>query len=270
MPPLPVKTPSLKKRARSLRGFWLRRLIALRYRLEICGLEDIPADRPVLFLPNHPALLDPFLVYACLDGIRPRFVADENQFGSPLLRWVQRVTRVITIPDYNVDGPAARAGVLKGLAEASEALRAGDSILLYPAGGVQRATDEKIRNTSSVSRILQAAPNARVVGVRISGMWGSSFSRAAHNGEKPDFMLMLGQGLKVILRNLIFFTPRRRLRISFVDAVDMPRPDSGENTTSAAGRRAVTDWLNDFYAPARHQPVFAPYYFWRKREQDAA
>lgn len=264
MPKTRMKTPSLERRARSPRGFWLRRLVALRYRLEISGLENIPADRPALFLPNHPSLLDPFIVYACLDGLRPRFIADENQFTSPLLRWVERVTRVITIPDYNVDGPSARAGVLAGLDEAALALRRGESIILFPAGGTQRSTDDEIRNTSSVSRILRAAPEARAVGVRICGMWGSSFSRAPHGGEKPDFMLMLKAGAKAILANLIFFTPRRRLRISFVDAADMPRPD-GDAAPSAVARRAVTGWLNNFYAPTRHAPVFVPRYFWQSR-----
>lgn len=258
-----TKSPSLKQRARSTRGFFLRLLISLRYRLETRGLEDIPADRPMLFLPNHPAMLDPFLVYSCLDGLRPRFLADENQFTSPLLRWVRDLTRVITIPDYNISGPAARAGVLKGLEAAAGALRAGDSLLLYPAGGMQRATDELIRNTSSVSRILQAAPEARVIGVRIEDMWGSSFSRAGHSGAKPDFMRMLKRGAGIIFSNLIFFTPRRRVRISFVEAKSLPRPRPGVSV-SAVNRRETTAWLNDFYAPARHEPRFVPYYFWRR------
>lgn len=260
---IPDKAPSLKQRARSLRGFGLRLLVSLRYRLEICGLEKIPTDRAMLFLPNHPALLDPFLVYSCLDGLRPRFVADENQFGSALLRWVQRITRVITIPDYNVSGPAARAGVLKGLDEAAAALRAGDSVLLYPAGAMQRETKELVRNTSSVSRILQAAPEVRVIGVRIEGMWGSSFSRAFLDGEKPDFMSTFERGLKIILRNFIFFTPRRHVRISFIEALDFPRPQPGEGI-NAAGRKATTAWLNEFYSPALHEPRFTPYYFWQK------
>jgi 1-acyl-sn-glycerol-3-phosphate acyltransferase len=256
--------PNLKRRVRSLRGFFLRLLISLRYRLEVRGLGAIPADTAMLFLPNHPALLDPFLVYSCLDGLRPRFLADENQFGSALLRWVKAVARVITIPDYNVSGPAARAGVLQGLDEAAGALRAGDSLLLYPAGSMQRETRELVRNTSSVSRILQAAPEARVIGVRIEGMWGSSFSRAFQGGKKPDFMLALKRGIKIILRNGIFFTPRRHVRISFTEAKDFPRPASGAGV-NAAGRKTVTAWLNDFYASALHEPKFVPYYFWQKR-----
>lgn len=257
---------SLKKRSRSLRGFFLRLIVSLRYRLEICGLDKIPTDRAMLFLPNHPALLDPFLVYSCLDGLRPRFVADENQFTSPLLRWVQRVARVITIPDYNLDGPAARVGVLKGLDEAAAALRAGDSVLLYPAGVMQRETKELVRNTSSVSRILQAAPDTRIIGVRIEGLWGSSFSRAFLDGEKPDFMATFERGIKIILRNLIFFTPRRPVRISFIEALDFPRPEAGESI-NAADRKAVTAWLNNFYAPALHEPLFTPYYFWQKNSE---
>lgn len=255
-------SPNLKERVKSPRGFFLRLLIALRYRLEVRGMENIPADKPMLFLPNHPAMLDPFLVYACLDGLRPRFLADENQFDSALLRWIKNLVRVITIPDYNVDGPSARAGVLRGLEEAARALRSGDSVLLYPAGAMQRESGERIRNTSSVSRILQGAPGVRVIGVRIEGMWGSSFSRAYHNGDKPDFMRMLKRGAGVILANLIFFTPRRHVRISFIEAAGLPRPDPNA-PVSAVARRETTGWLNDFYAAARHEPEFVPYYFWR-------
>lgn len=258
---------NLRQRARSLRGFLLRLVISLRYRLEIVGQKDIPVDRPLLLLPNHPSLLDPLLVYACLDGLRPRFIADENQFTSALLRWVKGLTRTITIPDYNLDGPSARAGVLKGLEEAAAALNSGDSILLYPAGGMQRETRGEIRNTSSVSRILQTAPDTRVIGVRIEGMWGSSFSKAANTGEKPDFTATLGRGVKVILTNLIFFTPRRPVRISFIEATDMPRPKQDGSTSNAAARKAVTGWLNDFYAPAQHEPLKVPYYPWQRRIQ---
>lgn len=264
----PETSTSLKKRVRSLRGFFLRRIISLRYRLEICGLENISAERPMLFLPNHPALLDPLLVYSCLDGLRPRFVADENQFAPALLRRVKNLVRVITIPDYNVSGPAARAGVLKGLNDAATALRGGDSVLLYPAGAMQRENQEKLRNTSSVSRILHDAPEAKVIGVRIEGMWGSSFSRAFHNGKKPDFMLMLRRGAGIIIANLILFTPRRHVRISFIEASGMPRPSGGEDgrmVTNAAARKAVNGWLNNFYAPALHEPAFVPYYFWQRR-----
>lgn len=260
-------SPNLRQRVRSLRGFLLRLVISLRYRLEIVGLEGIPVDRPLLFLPNHPSLLDPLLVYSCLDGLRPRFIADENQFTSALLRWVKRLTRTITIPDYNLDGPSARAGVLKGLEEAAAALNGGDSVLLYPAGAMQRETQEKIRNISSVSRILQAAPGTRVIGVRIEGMWGSSFSKAASDGKKPDFTATLNRGLKVILANLIFFTPRRPVRISFIEASGLPHPESDGSASNAAARRAVTGWLNDFYAPAQHEPLRVPYFLWQKRIQ---
>jgi len=56
--------------------FWafFRCLLALRYRLHIDGLDQVRGLRgPVLILPNHPAYIDPALVFVALwPALKPR------------------------------------------------------------------------------------------------------------------------------------------------------------------------------------------------------
>ncbi|RXE61832.1 hypothetical protein ED352_14780, partial [Muribaculaceae bacterium Isolate-002 (NCI)] len=88
--PIPAGDPHAKKSARKggraldILAALLRGLIALRYRVRVEGLEEVRAandGRPILFMPNHPALMDPVLVYSRLISFRPRPLADEWQIS---------------------------------------------------------------------------------------------------------------------------------------------------------------------------------------------
>ncbi|MDL2285591.1 1-acyl-sn-glycerol-3-phosphate acyltransferase [Desulfovibrio sp. OttesenSCG-928-F07] len=255
---------SLLRRAFSLRGAGLTFLVSLRYRVQLKGLDKLYTNGPVLFLSNHPSLLDPFILYAHLDGIRPRFIADENQFTSGLMRWARDISGVITIPDYTAIGPKAREGLLKGMEDAAAALRAGDSVALCPAGFMQREFGEKLNNTSSVARILQGAPEARVIVAVVRGMWGSSFGRGAHNGKKPAFMAMLTHGVTVLLCNWVVFAPKRNLEIEFVDITEFCNEAGGGKLNTAAGRKAVTEKLEQLFNSNQPDKRTVPYYFWQQ------
>ncbi|MDL2321480.1 MFS transporter [Desulfosarcina sp. OttesenSCG-928-B08] len=66
-------------------GFLLKFLLGLRYRITVQGLDQIPAptpDAPILFLPNHPALIDPCVIYAHLSGVSPKPLADAKLFDN--------------------------------------------------------------------------------------------------------------------------------------------------------------------------------------------
>ena len=63
--------------------------LRLRYRIKVTGIQAVAArgNRGILFLPNHPALIDPVIVLAHLHGkfgIRP--LALEDQIDLPLIR----------------------------------------------------------------------------------------------------------------------------------------------------------------------------------------
>lgn len=252
---------SLGRDVLSFRGFCLKFIAGLRYKLNIEELDKVNGNGPFLFLANHPSLLDPLILYSCLDGLRPRFIADENQFTSSLLRGVKNLTSSITIPDYAISGPKARAGLLSGLEEAGRSLASGKCVVLYPAGAMQKTQPQKLNNNSSVCRILQIAPETRIIAVRTSGMWGSSFSKAAHNGNRPDFMSMLCRGVTIVFGNLLLFTPRRQLTLHF-EEVDAATAKIA-SATGAAERRKFTGWLEEYFnygcTPARAVPC----YFWQ-------
>ena len=61
------------------------------------GLEELRRDgRPILFLPNHPALIDPVILYALLgEEFRPRPLADAAQASKPGVRTLLRLLHAV-------------------------------------------------------------------------------------------------------------------------------------------------------------------------------
>ena len=277
---------SLKEAASGPLAWLLRAILALRYKVTESGLEGIcvspdsrsrrDADesvapdnlaapdasaapdgnsRPapgILFLPNHPALIDPVIIYSRLAGLRPRPLADERQMRGPLQSLAARIIHVVTIPDLQKDGKGASAGVMAGLDNIIAALKRGDNVLLYPAGRVYRAARESLGANSAVARILSEAPGARVVLARSAGLWGSAFSYAS--GATPNFSRLLLRGLLTVLANFVFFTPRREVSIEFVEPLDLPRDGD---------KMRLNSYLERFYNVAERPAVAVPRYFWQ-------
>lgn len=121
---------------RALLAF-VRGLLRLRYTIEVEGLEAVRArddGRPILFLPNHPALIDPALVYTSLADFAPRPLGDERQVEQPVIRTLTRLIGTISIPDLRREGRTAESGVHEALERVAGVLRSGGNVLLYPAG----------------------------------------------------------------------------------------------------------------------------------------
>ncbi len=220
---------SLADLAPSPAGFLMKALLSLRYRVRDKGLDAIPANlrdaagkrRPILFLPNHPALIDPPIVLSRLAGLRPRPLADTAQMTGLLPGLAAKFFRVITIPDVKARGRNACDDARKGLERVVETLQAGDDAILYPAGGLSRDGRERLGANSAAARVLAGAPEARVVLLRSEGLWGSSFSRAG--GRNPNFFPELLRGLGLIACRGIFFLPRRPVNIEYMEIEDLPR-----------------------------------------------
>ena len=90
-----------------------RRILALRYRVVLQGRATVRrrGAEGILFLPNHPALIDPVILITYLYGsfgVRP--VAVEDQIKSPLVRALAKLFAVLPIPtlsDVDEQGSAA-------------------------------------------------------------------------------------------------------------------------------------------------------------------
>ncbi|MBL7141217.1 MAG: 1-acyl-sn-glycerol-3-phosphate acyltransferase, partial [Planctomycetes bacterium] len=228
----------------------------LRYRVCTRGLDDVArrGTRGILFLPNHPALIDPVIVgTTLLKTFRARFLADEDQIDLFFIRNLARRVGVIPIPDPGKLGTNARKAVEAGLARCVEALRSGDNVVIYPAGRIMRGREENLCGNSAVRWILDQIPDARVVLVRDRGLWGSRFSYAW--GKVPSVGQVLRKGIGALLACGIFFAPRRQVDLEFVEADDIPR---------GATRGDLNRWLEGFYNADAPPATYVPYTFWER------
>jgi len=231
-------------------------VLRLRYRTKVIGLEQVVrgGTRGVLFLPNHPALIDPLLVVAHLHKhFAPRSLADREQVDRFGIRWFAGRLRVIPISDLDKYAAGGRALVEAVVNECVAALERGENMLLYPSGHLYRSRLEDLRGNSAVEMILQRLPDVRIVLVRTRGVWGSSFSYAS--GEVPNFWRAARHGMWAALKSLIFFMPRRDVTIELFEPADLPR---------AAGRNEINAYLERFYNQDAPSALYVPYTPWER------
>jgi acyl-[acyl-carrier-protein]-phospholipid O-acyltransferase/long-chain-fatty-acid--[acyl-carrier-protein] ligase len=231
--------------------------LSLRYRFEVRGLETVRAKgrQGLLFLPNHPALGDPVLMLALLyRDFAPRSLADEYQIDRPIIRTLARWLGARLLPNLERRGIAARDGTRQVMAEAIAGLKAGENLLLYPAGHMKRQRLEEVGAASGVKAVLESVPNVRVVLIRMNGVWGSSFSWA-FAGRPPQLGPQLLRSLKYLLLNGIVFMPRRRVTVEVVEPEGFPRH---------ADRMAVNQYLEGFYNAGATPNTYVPYTFWER------
>ncbi len=235
----------------------LRRIFSLRYRVRVRGLDEVAArgTRGILFLSNHPALLDPAMLTMWL---YPRFstraLADAVQINRPVVGWLARKFGTRVMPSLDREGPAGVEPVRRVLAEAIAGLQQGENLLLYPAGHMKRRTAEEIGAASAARAILDGAPDLRVVLIRQNGFWGSSFSYGL-TGQPPSLAGGFKRGFKYLLLNLIFFVPRRPVDVELVEPSDLPR---------AADRLVLNRYLETFYNAGAARNRYVPYGFWER------
>ena len=231
-------------------------LIRLRYTITVKGLEEIGSDeRPILFLPNHPALIDPvILMNILLEKFSPRPLADEGQVKRLGLRRLMRLIRAVMIPDSAAGGRLGRERILRGLRKVAGGMKLGDNILLYPAGRLMRNGREQIGANSAVEYLLREVPGSRVVLVRTSGLWGSSFSRA---GGAPSLVRRGWLNLVRLLCNGFLFMPRRQVLVEFHEPSDFPRESE---------RLTMNRYLENYYNARKQVHAVVSHYWFRGAE----
>lgn len=254
-----VRFSGKKALARAVTARMLRTVLALRYKVEVKGLEKIESGQGrggILFLANHPALIDPVILLSILYGdFCPRPLADHDQTDRFYLRPLMKLIRAIRIPHPGVTGRTSRDAVRAGIAAVAKALRQGDNILLYPAGRLYRSCREEIGANSAVATVLSENPGQRLVLVRTTGLWGSSFSWAA--GRMPSPFGGFYTYLLFFLANGFFFGPRRRVEVEFVEPAAGSFP-----AEKMAVNRTLTSFFNKRVRPNTHVPCL----WWQGRK----
>ena len=230
--------------------------LRVRYRIRVTGLEDVvrKGSGRILFLPNHPALIDPVMIATLLHReFRPRVLADKDQINHPGVRWLARRLRVIPIPDMSVYGKSAKPAVEAALAESIRALQAGDNFLLYPSGHIYRTRQEDLRGNTAVERILREVPDVRMVLLRTSGLWGSCFGWGS--GHAPKLTGNLGRLAWGVISSGLFFLPKREVTVEVLEPGTFPR---------GADRNTQNQFMEQFYNEVSAPNTYVPYSVWEK------
>lgn len=225
---------------------FFRTLLWFRYSLEFKGLENLNPDtlkRPggILFLPNHPCVfVDP--VVATLGAwkkypIRPMVV--EYFYQYPMIMKLLKYIRALPIPNFSTSSNSLKRKKSEQIfEEVVKGLSIGENFLIYPAGGTKNTNKEILGGASGLHRILSESPDANIVLVRIKGLWGSRFSRY-WTGKAPPMFPVISWGVKEVFKNLLLFTPRRKVIVEYFPApADFPRH---------ASRLEINRYLENWY-----------------------
>ncbi len=233
-----------------------RCVLALRYRLRVHGLEQVQGLKgPVLVLPNHPGYIDPAILLAGLwPALKPRPMVFETMYRNPVLWPFAKLLNALRVPDLDTQASAqARAEAQAAVQAVIDGLKRGENFILWPAGRIQRTGVEALGGARALTDILQAVPEAAVVLVRTTGVWGSSYSWAP-TAKQPELTKVLFKGIGLVLANLLFFAPRRPVDVT-VEKLDRARLPELQ-------RDKINPWFDNWYnAQGQSQPIFVPYHF---------
>ena len=138
------------------------------YRLDLKGQENIPARGGVLLTPNHASWVDAVLLIAATD--RPiRFLMFKGVYDHPVVKPFAKMLKII--PIASDQGPRE---MIHSLREASEALRNGEVVCIFPEGEITRI-GQMLPFRRGFERIVKGI-DVPIIPVNIDGIWGSIFS----------------------------------------------------------------------------------------------
>jgi 1-acyl-sn-glycerol-3-phosphate acyltransferase len=126
--------------------------------LQLRGVENIPADGPLVITPNHQTYADPPLVSIPVRR-RIHYMAWGALFEIPVFRSMIRRLRAFPVSLDNADPRAVR--------EAVRLLEAGEVVMIFPEGG--RSLDGRLQHFKPGAFRLAATMGTPVLPVTITG-----------------------------------------------------------------------------------------------------
>jgi len=142
-----------KRYNHALRHWWSRAFLnPFGIRLKVEGTPD-PEAR--LLTPNHRSFLDiPILEAALPTHIDPAWIAKEQLMKTPVVKWMLRAGRMITVEREN------KRGMLKLLKDLQVPLGEGRSIVIFPEG--TRSKTDRLLPFKSGARFIAEHCNLKV------------------------------------------------------------------------------------------------------------
>ncbi len=150
--------------------------------LSVEGEENIPAEGPVIFAPNHTSHLDTPVMLAAIGPRRATTVvaaaADTFYQSARKARWTTLLFNTIPIERHRINRKSAEQAV--------ELVREGWSIVIYPEGG--RTPTGQLREFKGGAAFMAEKTGAAVVPVFIHGIgsWRSEQAKAPVFTSQPS------------------------------------------------------------------------------------
>ena len=134
------------------------------YRLEVTGMEKIPANGPFILSSNHQSYIDPAILGAILPWkhfYNLFSVGTSEIFGKGIMHWLAGQLRVVVVdPDANLV-PAMKAGAY--------GLRNNKILILYPEG--ERSLDGSPKRFKKGAAILATHLRVPIIPIAIEGFY---------------------------------------------------------------------------------------------------
>ena len=142
---------------------WARQLIIIAGgRVEVSGLENLPAGGGVLFVSNHQGAFDIPLLLGFVPGLKG-FVSKKENFRLPIVATWMRLLGCIVIDRGDLRQSAG--AIARGIGD----LRAGRSLVIFPEG--TRSKSGRLRNFKDGSFKLATRSGATIVPLTIDGSY---------------------------------------------------------------------------------------------------
>jgi 1-acyl-sn-glycerol-3-phosphate acyltransferase len=142
---------------------WAKMILATSgVRVQVEGAEHIDPSQPAVYTANHLSALDIPVLYSCIPG-QFRIMAKRELFSYPFMGW--HLTRSGQIP---IDQGDARAS-LRSLNRASESLRHGMPLAIFPEGG--RSHDGQMRPFMGGAFYMAIKAQAPIVPIVLVGTY---------------------------------------------------------------------------------------------------
>lgn len=138
------------------------------YKIKIKGQENIPFHGKALLLVNHMSFIDALLVTSSIQRF-VKFIMFKKIFEIPGIKQFCKIMKVIPIAPYE-----GRESVEHSLTRASEELKNGEVVCIFPEGAISR-TGEIMEFRDGFESINQD-PQAPIIPVTLHNVWGSIFS----------------------------------------------------------------------------------------------
>lgn len=144
-------------------GAWARQMIAVAGgKIEVSGLENLPAQGGRLYVANHQGAFDIPLLIGHVPGVKG-FVSKKENFRLPIVSsWMRRLHCVV------LDREDLRQSV-QAIAQGVADLKGGRSLVIFPEG--TRSKSDRLQRFKEGSFKLATRSGATIVPLTIDGSW---------------------------------------------------------------------------------------------------